>query len=1113
MKFNFESLEKVYDFSGSSNINHGKRHYNEFFDALIELELSINKRDEFLYRMESFFSGYKNHSHLVISKDGNYMMSRCTCNFHRTYSPCAHIWMLAKYLSENDIKYPYYYKNKNADNKDEFYQNYRNKQILEDKLRESSSIVDKFIKNEIVSNFVKNNETLIELVPFCSEKSGFYKSKFQLKFKIGNEKLYSLRNIEKNLLDALKNEEIVSFGKNLKLEMKLENFSDFAKTLIDFISKNKEELLTDSLSLTKNNIDDFFDICSENYPESFYDVSYIDFSFLDFQISLDIEKIEFEKKTKNKKENKKEENYILFIKNRFTQRESKENFRYYNKIDALTCYYQEKEDFYLTNKRIYKYDFLSESFSYMNLNSYEAKLYENLIDGGVIFSKNKLRDFLLFINEKIENINLSDNIISLLEEYENYLAEVYLDFNEDDNLVIKISYDKEYASLNLKFLVETLITEHSETFISLKDTENFKNKEKNKIDEIFIIDNNKKIDKFLNETLNIIKKYSNVFVSSAIKNMNIAKKVNLSVGVKVVSNLLELNFNSTDLDNGEILDILTQYRKKKKYYRLKNGERIFIDIKQMEFLDNLVKDLNIKDKELKKSKIKVPTHRMYQLDNLPEEFINLEKDKKFDSLFKNKKIEILEKYKNILRDYQINGVEWLLKLRSMKLCGILADDMGLGKTLQIISYLESVKNLKKNKKESDKAVLIITPASLILNWENEFKKFDSALNTLLIYGERKNRIDLIKNIKDEIIITSYDYLKRDIEEYRNLSFDTIILDEAQYIKNHKTKSAKAVKELEAEYKIALTGTPIENTLAEIWSIFDFLMPNYLFNYEYFSNNYEKSIVLNKDNKVSKRLKKMLEPFILRRLKGDVLKELPEKIEETYFIEMNKKEKDLYKANVLSIQEDLAQNFEESNNKIKILAMLTKLRQLCIEPRLVYENIFNVSSKINACMELIKNIIENNQKIILFSSFTSVLDLLKQECEKENISYLLLTGQTSKEKRNDMVNEFQTGDVPIFLISLKAGGTGLNLTKASVVIHIDPWWNISAQNQATDRAYRIGQENKVQVFNLIMKNTIEEKILKLQSEKKNLSDTFVENSSGNFSSLSKDELMNLFKSEF
>lgn len=355
-------------------------------------------------------------------------------------------------------------------------------------------------------------------------------------------------------------------------------------------------------------------------------------------------------------------------------------------------------------------------------------------------------------------------------------------------------------------------------------------------------------------------------------------------------------------------------------------------------------------------------------------------------------------------------------------------------------------------------------------------------------------------------------MKRDIDLYEKIHFDTIIIDEAQYIKNHNTKASQSVKKINADFKIALTGTPIENSLAELWSIFDFLMRGYLFKYDYFSKKYEKPIILYNNKELSDRLKNMVEPFILRRLKTEVLNELPEKIEDNIYIEMNPKEKELYRANVFRIKSQMADKESNKNIKFEVLAMLTRLRQICIDPRLLYSNISRKSSKIQACMELIDQCIDSGKKIILFSTFTSVLDLIVAECNKNKINHLLLTGSTNKMDRKRYVDSFQNGDIPLFLISLKAGGTGLNLTEASVVIHIDPWWNISAQNQATDRAYRIGQKNKVQVYNLIAKDTIEEKILNMQSTKKEISDLFVENSFGSFNSMNDKDLLELFNME-
>lgn len=440
--------------------------------------------------------------------------------------------------------------------------------------------------------------------------------------------------------------------------------------------------------------------------------------------------------------------------------------------------------------------------------------------------------------------------------------------------------------------------------------------------------------------------------------------------------------------------------------------------------------------------------------------------------------------------------------------GILADDMGIGKTLQVITLLEDEKL-----HNSDSLSLVVCPSSLILNWQSEIEKFSKTLTNIIISGTSDERRVAIMQCRDyDVVITSYDYLKRDIEAYEQLSFQYQIIDEAQYIKNHNTKNAISVKQIHAQHRFALTGTPIENSLAELWSIFDFLMPGYLYTYTYFKKQYELPIVKENDMGMLKELKRMVEPFILRRVKKDVLKELPEKVENTMLIELDEETRKLYMANVSLIRDDLHKSFKEKgfeNSKIMILSMLTRLRQLCCDPRLLYENYNGVGAKISACMEFIENCRESGKKVLLFSQFTSLLSLLEKELVRQDIPYYLLKGSTPKLQRQQLVNSFNSDDTPVFLISLKAGGTGLNLTSAEVVIHFDPWWNVSAQNQATDRAYRIGQHNNVQVVKLIAKDTIEEKIMQLQSLKQDLSDSIIHNNEGVITSMSKEELMDLF----
>ena len=469
---------------------------------------------------------------------------------------------------------------------------------------------------------------------------------------------------------------------------------------------------------------------------------------------------------------------------------------------------------------------------------------------------------------------------------------------------------------------------------------------------------------------------------------------------------------------------------------------------------------------------------------------------------KNEVIEFPEKYATLLRDYQKEGARWMKHLYDIGLNGILADDMGLGKTLQVLCLLECFipKELPS---------LIVCPSSLMFNWESEIEKFQVALDAVCVYGTQKERKQKI-NQSHNLYITTYDYLKRDLELYASKEFMYVILDEAQYIKNPKTKNAKSVKSLTCKHRLALTGTPIENGLSELWSIFDFLLPGYLYSLEYFTHTFGKPIEIEGDEAKQAQLKKMVSPFILRRTKKEVLKDLPDKVEKDLWLDFDKEERKLYLANLALVNEELQAQLKMDNvDSILILSMLTKLRQICCEPRMLYSNITKPSTKLEVCVDLVQTLKENNKKVLLFSTFTRIFDWLEAEFHEKGIKYHKLTGATSKEKRKEEVEAFQNDDSDVFLISLKAGGTGLNLTKASAVIHFDPWWNSSAQSQATDRAYRIGQNQNVIVYQLLMKNSIEEKIYQMQARKQKMSDIFVENNGPKISRMTAEDIKELF----
>ncbi len=596
-----------------------------------------------------------------------------------------------------------------------------------------------------------------------------------------------------------------------------------------------------------------------------------------------------------------------------------------------------------------------------------------------------------------------------------------------------------------------------------------------------------------------------------------------TLGVRIENNLLKVDFENIDFDIKELKDIMAKYKLKKKYHRLKDGSFIKLEENEtIDFIDGITESIDIDYSQIEKGELHLPVYRSMYLDRLLQNVKNTSiiKNDEYKNLVNkieeretNGSIELPENLNADLRTYQKVGYEWLKVLDEYKFGGILADDMGLGKTLQLIAVILSYMQEEKSPKPS----IVVCPSSLTLNWESEVNKFAKSLQALVIRGtlnERKEQINSIPNYN--IVITSYDLLKRDIELYEELNYEFkyIIADEAQYIKNNNTQNAKAIKKINAETRYALTGTPIENSLSELWSIFDYIMPGYLFSYKKFKENYEMPIVRDEDNEQMKKLKMLIEPFVLRRIKSEVLTELPDKTITVLNNEMQEEQQKIYMSYMQSAKQEAmdtinANGFEKS--QIKILALLMRLRQICCHPSLFIENYKGESSKLNQCTELIKDAIEAGHKILLFSGYTGMFDIIEKSLKEQNIKYFKLTGATKVGERIKLVDEFNENDeIKVFLISLKAGGTGLNLIGADMVIHYDPWWNISAENQATDRTYRIGQKKNVQVYKLITKNSIEEKIYDLQQKKAKLIDNMLSTNETFINKLSKEDIMELFK---
>lgn len=637
---------------------------------------------------------------------------------------------------------------------------------------------------------------------------------------------------------------------------------------------------------------------------------------------------------------------------------------------------------------------------------------------------------------------------------------------------------------------------------------------------IFILSHNEDmLYQLISSGLQRLSEYMSIYTTEDFRGMKVVSSPSVSVGVALKSDLLELQIHSDEMSREELAYLLTRYDRKKKYVRLKNGD--FLDVREdgLGLLAEISEDLRLTESGLKKGHVNVPKYRAMYLDAAlkSNQELSVEKNREFKGMVRNMKTiedsdyEVPDSLRSIMRGYQKSGFLWLKTLRENGFGGILADDMGLGKTLQVISLLLSEQESAKAGERECHRSLIVCPASLVYNWQKEISRFAPQIKTTLVTGLAAERQRIVRHTKEgEVLITSYDLLKRDVELYRDMVFAIQVIDEAQYIKNPGTQAAKGVKQITAGFKLALTGTPIENRLSELWSIFDYLMPGFLYKYETFKKSFETPIVKNKDMAASERLRQMTAPFILRRLKKDVLRDLPEKLEEVRYAKPEKKQLDLYNGQLVHMQKLLKnQNEDDFNkNKLKVLAELTRIRQICCDPSLCFEDYNGGSAKREACMELIASAAESGHKMLVFSQFTSMLELLEKDLKASGLSWYKITGSTPKEERIRLVKAFNEDSVPVFLISLKAGGTGLNLTGADIVIHYDPWWNLAVQNQATDRAHRLGQTKTVTVYKLIMKDSIEEKILKLQEAKKDLADEILKGENGNLGSLSQEELREL-----
>ena len=608
---------------------------------------------------------------------------------------------------------------------------------------------------------------------------------------------------------------------------------------------------------------------------------------------------------------------------------------------------------------------------------------------------------------------------------------------------------------------------------------------------------------FLYDTLPKLEDYADIFLTNAVKVLILPSRQVPVTNIEVNSsgNWLDVSFTIEGIAQKDVQNILLSAVEKKKYYRLPDGAFVSLESEEYESIQTMVQEFHMKPSHLKNESLQLPLYRGMQLEEVmkKENGGNAKYGKHFRRLLSSLKnpeqleFDVPKQLEATLRDYQNYGFQWLSTLNHYRLGGILADDMGLGKTLQSIAFILS----EKDRTEDNKPVLIVAPASLVYNWKNEFQKFAPSLKVAVMIGSPQERTDMIKEADSlDVWITSYPTLRQDIEQYAQYEFRTLILDEAQMIKNHATKAAKAVREVRAGTRFALSGTPIENSIDELWSIFQTIMPDFFPNQKAFRQLPPEKVA------------KMVSPFILRRVKKDVLKELPDKIESVNYSELTKQQKELYLAYLSRIQAEAKESLDGEGfqkSRIKILAGLTRLRQLCCHPSLFLDNYQGESGKLQQLMEIVSNAVENGRRLLIFSQFTSMLSMISDHLNKEGFRFFYLDGKTASKERVQLVDRFNEGEADIFLISLKAGNTGLNLTGADTVILYDLWWNPAVEEQAAGRAHRMGQKKVVQVIRLISQGTIEEKIYELQQSKRELIETVIEHGDQALAKISEEEI--------
>lgn len=907
-----------------------------------------------------------------------------------------------------------------------------------------------------------------------------------LSFQVGYDKLYVVKDIHQ-FLREFEEGSIVSYGKNLQLRHALEEFAPRSRKLIDLLMNEFDDLAAfrspysyysgsyrsgkaSEIILTGQSFDRFFDLYQGEFIDGGRDNPAHELTEGDPHITLRLER--------------QKDAAILHLPD----------------LDELYFFGNSRQLYAASNCEVMRCspDFLAQV--YPMLKNAASRMTMVLED---------LPDFCSVVLPEIRKLVHVEDETELLQDYlpDECTPCFYFDY-EDNRLLCRLKY--RYGQVEL--------TENGTTPARIRRDPRTEERASQLLScymeyfdqlEVYAIFEEEAIFDFLTGTvMEELQQEGEVYLSQRLQNRQVRPSP-AAVGVSVSDGVLNLDINTGEFPPEELESLYQSLLQRRKYHRLKDGRFLALNGNSYETLAEMAHMAQLSPKDLQDGHVSLPLYRSLYLDSVlkQDDSLTVSRDNAFRSMVRSFKTvsdsdyAVPDTLKSVLRPYQKTGYRWLKTLESCGFGGILADEMGLGKTLQVITFLTTA-----DRQTTGLPSLIVCPASLILNWAEECKRFAPQLCVTLVMGTAAERKKIFAEgyENSDVIVTSYDLLKRDIKEYADRSFYCCVLDEGQYIKNQSTLASKSVKRINARQRFVLTGTPIENRLSELWNLFDFLMPGYLFTHARFVDKLEKPIVKSKDENAGQQLSKMVQPFLMRRLKKDVLKELPPKVEHIRKISMEEAQRKVYLASAEAAKQEMMLG---DGGKLQILAALTRLRQICCDPTLCFENYEGEAAKLDACMELCQGMTENGHQILLFSQFTTMLDRIRDRLDKAGISNFTLQGSTPKEKRAELVRRFNNGEAQVFLISLKAGGTGLNLTAADVVIHFDPWWNIAAQNQATDRAHRIGQQSCVQVYKLIAKDSIEEKILDLQEQKAALMEA-VSGGGESIMSMSQEDLLAL-----